>query len=454
MKTDVAIKTGVKGYPKFPYHPTKKYNEYPLDFNTIDVEDNNVYDAVRENFYRLGLDADNYGTQLWNPLKQYVKPGTTVFIKPNFVDHKHRYGGDIWSVITHPSVIRAVADYVAIALKGRGTIIIGDNPHVDTDFSKVIDLCKLKELKEFYETNFKITCKIVDCRNWHMPDLKYYGFKGGRKRLAGDPQGEVKVNIGKKSLFKGTNPLLFRGTYNERLETIYHHSFGRHQYFFSKSIFFADTYISIPKLKTHAKVGVTLNIKGLIGTISNKNCLVHWRIVFPTLGGDEYPNPDSFVEYFKLYFQHFLFSIIPSKLYFILRNFLNRSYIGTKYNNWIAIKSQKQKMLRGAFSTNDTTWRMTVDVHNAFVKDINKIREKHKPGIKVFSVIDGVVAGEKDGPHFPEKKNAGVIISGADLLSVDLVAARLMNINYLKVKYLEHLSKTELLLPMSLSQCF
>lgn len=33
----------------------------------------------------------------------------------------------------------------------------------------------------------------------------------------------------------------------------------------------ADVYISIPKLKTHQKVGVTLNLKGLVGSISNKN---------------------------------------------------------------------------------------------------------------------------------------------------------------------------------------
>ena len=32
-------------------------------------------------------------------------------------------------------------------------------------------------------------------------------------------------------------------------------------------------------MKTHQKVGCTLNLKGLVGTIGDKNQLVHYRIV-------------------------------------------------------------------------------------------------------------------------------------------------------------------------------
>lgn len=440
----VAIsKVNGNGYPQFPYNPSYKYPEYDLGYDFVSSQKNEVYEAVRNNFRLLGYDRDNFGKENWNPLKEVVKPGTTVFIKPNFVDHKHRHGGNIFSVITHPSVIRAILDYVVIALDGKGKIIIGDNPHVDADFFEICKICKLYEIKDFIEKYYKIGCHIIDCRFWHVPDLRYYGFKNGRKPLKGDPNGELIINLKNKSMFKGKNALLFRGTYNERMETITDHIFGNHRYYFSRSIFSADTYISIPKLKTHAKVGVTLNIKGLIGTVSNKNCLVHWRIGFPKFGGDEYPDPEKNIEYFKLYWQHLLFAIVPSKLYFFLRKSFKNSKVGKLYDKVIMINYQKKKMLRGASYYNDTTWRMTVDVYNCFINDVTKYRKINNVESKFLSVVDGIIGGELDGPHFPKEKMSNVIITGDDLLSVDIVATRLMDLDIYKIKYLNYLINTD-----------
>jgi uncharacterized protein (DUF362 family) len=442
MKT-VAISKASGSYPSFPFNPSEVYPEYSFSGETS-IEENSVYKAVRNNFILLKYDIENIGQSYWNPLKNIVKPGSTVFIKPNLVDHKHRHNGNIWSVITHPSVVRVVADYVVIALKGKGKIIIGDNPHVDTDFSELIKLCFFDELISFYRLKTEIAFEIVDCRFWHMPDLKYYGFKRGRKKLAGDPMGQVIVDIGSRSLFAKKSSLLFRGTYNERYETILNHSFGRHRYFFSESILSADTYISIPKLKTHAKVGVTLNIKGLIGTITNKNCLVHWRIGFPIFGGDEYPAPNKKRDYIKLYWQHFVFSIIPGSIYFNLRNFLNSTKFGFWYNKNIETEAQREKMLRGAFGSNDTTWRMTVDVYNAFVKDVSGYRKNNNNASRFFSVIDGVIGGDVDGPHYPHEKRSNVIISSQDMLISDIVATRFMDLDIFKIQYLNYLICTEL----------
>ncbi len=108
--------------------------------------------------------------------------------------------------------------------------------------------------------------------------------KKGVIPLTGDQHGATKLNVGKKSYLNKRVPILFHGTYTDRYETIKHHIFNRHEYVFSNSILSADVYISIPKLKSHAKVGATLNIKGLIGTISEKNALVHWSIGYPLLG--------------------------------------------------------------------------------------------------------------------------------------------------------------------------
>ena len=139
------------------------------------------------------------------------------------------------------------------------------------------------------------------------------------------------------------DPTLFRGVFDEREETIKSHSGDNQLYTFSSSIYNSNLYISIPKLKTHHKTGVTLNLKGLIGSIINKNQLVHWKVGYTNIGGDEYPNKE------------------------------------------IYDKMQKEKIQeRGAWPGNDTIWRMVCDLYQAFL---------NRKG-KNFTIIDGIM-GEK-----------------------------------------------------------
>ncbi|MFA7419001.1 MAG: DUF362 domain-containing protein [Melioribacteraceae bacterium] len=434
---NVAISQTTSLYPEIPpYNPCEWYPEYKLE--EISIEPNEVYAAVRENFYLLGLDEKNYGKPNWNPLGNIIKPGDTVFVKPNFVDHKHRFTDELWTVITHPSVIRAVCDYVVIALEGKGKILIGDNPHADAKFEIIKEKCHLDVLSNLYNKN-ELICEIVDLRYWHVPDLKYYGFKEGRVGLPGDPLNASKITVGKESLLTNRSTILFRGTYTDRFETIKQHLFNKHTYVVSNSILSANVYISIPKLKSHAKVGATLNIKGLIGTIAEKNALVHWCIGYPLFGGDEYPSPQKFRDYLKLYLQHLFLDLLPSRVYFFLRNFFNKKWIGRLYNRIIDTDYQKKRMLRGAWEGNETTWRMTVDVFNAVIKDCTGLRRKKGWQLKTFSVVDGIVGGDTDGPHFPNKVESKVIISGEDFIAVDAVCVRLMDFNIDIVKYLKHL---------------
>ena len=185
----------------------------------------------------------------------------------------------------------------------------------------------------------------------------------------------------------GIDPKNFRGVFNEREETIAAHTGENQIYTFSKSLYNADVYISIPKLKTHQKVGATLNLKGLVGSITNKNQLVHWQVGYPEIGGDEYPNKESYDA------------------------------------------AQNAKVThRGAWFGNDTIWRMVVDLYLGMML---------KPR-KYFSVVDGIIAGEGKGPFCPTSKFANSIIAGENLLAVDCVAARYMGLNPQKIKYLKY----------------
>jgi uncharacterized protein (DUF362 family) len=327
-----------------------------------------------------------------NPLSSLIKPGDTVFIKPNWVAHEYRKScarqDDVYSTITHPAVIRGVADYVALALDGKGRIIIGDNPSIDADFEKLKALAQLDDLGSRYE----VPCELVDLRPLRCADLKHYGIKEKMISQPGDPQGFVKVNLGRKSLLNGVNPRLFRGVFTDRSETVARHTGPNQEYEFSASLFNADVYISIPKLKTHHKVGTTLNLKGLVGATHNKNLLVHWRNGWPGIGGDEYP---SFMEWVKSRF------------------------------------ARVQK--RGAWHGNDTIWRMVVDLYNG-MKSRNR---------RTLSVVDGIVGGEGDGPFCPVAKASKTLVVGEGLLEVDCVASRLMGFDLALIPYLNYLIAAE-----------
>src|SRR5688572_30241490 len=110
-------RTGVAAYPKIsPFNPDQAYPEYEFG-SALSTERNAVYTCVRETLHLAGLDREHYGTAQWNPLGEFIKPGQFVLLKPNMISEKHPRDPEGWIyVITHGSVIRAVADYVWKAL--------------------------------------------------------------------------------------------------------------------------------------------------------------------------------------------------------------------------------------------------------------------------------------------------------------------------------------------------
>lgn len=341
--------------------------------------------ALDEVFRSLDMDPGN-------PFAGLVRPGERVFIKPNWVASRWRascpHVDNLYCVITHPAVIEAVADRVARALQGKGEIIIADNPSIDADFEELMAFTGIRRL----ESKYDVPCRIYDLRPLVCKDLKDYGKRWKMSPQPGDPNGEVEINLGRESLFYGVDPKLFRGVFDEREETIAAHTGETQLYTVSRSLYEADVYISVPKLKTHQKVGVTLNLKGQVGAMTRKNQLVHWRIGSPETGGDEYPDRESWE------------------------------------------KAQHAKVThRGAHPGNDTIWRMVVDLYKAL-----RTRER-----KYFTVIDGILAGEGQGPFCPTSKHANVLIGGGDFLLADIVATRYMGIDPMKIRYLEYFIRKE-----------
>lgn len=350
----------------------------------IEHADNYRLETIKETLRKC---FDDLGYPQENPLGEIIKPGDKVFIKPNWVASRWRascpHKDTLYCVITHPRVIEAMADYVSEALQGSGEIIIGDNPSIDADFQELMKFTEIEKIKDKYN----VPVSILDLRPLVCDDLKNYGKRNLMVDQPGDPAGKVEINLGKESLLYGLDPTRFRGVFDERDETVASHTGETQLYTYARSLYDADVYISIPKLKTHQKVGATLNLKGLVGSISNKNQLVHWQVGYPEIHGDEYPNKEAYEAGQKAKVKH-----------------------------------------RGAWPGNDTIWRMVGDLYKGMKK-----KER-----KYFTVIDGIIAGEGQGPFCPTSKNANTLIAGDDLLATDIVAVRYMGFDPDKISYLKY----------------
>ncbi|MFX0198875.1 MAG: DUF362 domain-containing protein [Candidatus Hodarchaeota archaeon] len=432
-----------------PFNPHFCYPEYifPTELNPAL---NAAYESVRNCFYLLGLDVENFGSVNWNPLKNVIKPCHRVVVKPNFVLSSHNENGNLFSIITHPSVIRAIVDYVFKALEGEGEIIIADAPQMDCNFSELLEKTNLQSIQEFYWKKVGFEIPILDLRDFWVD--KKNGDTGAfveqRRSLPGDPQGSTVINLGSKSRFYDrTNWKSFYGADYDRNETIRHHHGLIHEYMVSNTILSSDVLISVPKLKVHKKVGVTLNTKGMVGINTNKNFLVHYTLGTPDKGGDQFPsNLFTNRERLIINIQRFLYDLLLSRKHKTLDAVYK--YTVNLYKKFLKpaigpVEVNKRIYDAGNWHGNDSAWRMVSDLMKIVIYTNKKGLLEDIPQRKIFSIVDGIIGGENNGPLNPDEKKAGIVIAGFNPLAVDLVGTRIMGFDCQKLKWAVDLINNE-----------
>ena len=428
----VALTRGVPEYPDQSvnpgFHPSERFPEYPFD--ELSTEPNDVYRQVRELFMRLGLDAERFGTAEWNPLGEFVKPGDRVVLKPNFVRHHHRLGKPLECVITHASVLRPIMDYVWIALQGSGEIVVADSPQGDADFEKLIARNGARSLFEYYarHATASLLIELRDVRKeWTV--YKHGGVIWERIKLEGDPHGYTTVVLDEDSEFVGVQNKNYYGADYDRDRTRRFHNETQNRYNVANTILRADVFICVPKLKVHRKVGVTLNLKNLIGINGEKNYLPHFVIGAPEHGGDEFSRDtfnnkiDRRLKDFLLWKHHALGKYVYVAWH-VLDKFLLRRF------------QPEQNFIKGDWWGNDTTWRSAVDLNKIILYCDEHGQMQSTPQRRYFSVIDGIVGGDAEGPLTPDPVFTGVVIGGFNPLTVDVFATTMMGIDWRKVKML------------------
>lgn len=410
------------GYPSMVDggSPSEVFPEAP--FRAVAASPNAVYAMVREVLRQAGLDAERFGTPAWNPLGSWIRPGASVFVLCNFVYHRRpqESEGDLQAKVIHGAVLRALLDYVLIATGPSGRVRFGNAPLQSCRWDRVLSESGAEAVLGFFR-GVGADVDAVDLRG-EIVDRDLLGRVRVRDVRDVEATPRVEIDLGASSVLEiGTSPGGAWPRYRvadydpDRTESF--HRPGSHRYVIHREILDADVVVSLPKLKTHEKVGITCVVKGFVGAVARKECLAHHRFGPPSRGGDEYPDHLSF--------------LVPLSRF---HDWVNRGsgIAGLRPAGQVIDRTARRVLRRlhvggaGAWHGNDTAWRMALDLARilCFADRGGVVRDRPQRGH--LALIDGIVGGEGDGPLSPSPVPAGTLIFSDDVLDADRAACRIM----------------------------
>jgi hypothetical protein len=245
-----------------------------------------------------------------------------------------------------------------------------------------------------------------------------------RERLPGDPRGYRVVDLGERSRFhevERRGPSL-RFHRSHQRTPVPHHARGRHEYSIPRTLLESDVVINIPKMKTHKKSGVTLALKSCIGLTNEKYWLPHYTAGTPADDGDEFP----FVPPLGVRVENQL-QRLP------LPGFLNGHSLIARAPAIADGRSQNGFLhgfvMEGSWEGNDTIWRTVLDLNRVLFFADREGRLRDTPQRRYLALVDGIVAGEGEGPLASTPRAAGLLCAGRDPALVDLACVRAMGLD-------------------------
>jgi uncharacterized protein (DUF362 family) len=365
----------------------------------------------------LGLDKERAGTAEWNPLGELVRPGYKVVIKPNWVLHENRGSGTLDTLVTHPSIVRALVDYVYIALGKEGTVVVGDAPLQSCDINMLWETQDWLAIPRFYDAHSNLKVVLED---WRLEVYHRDGKLTFRKELRQADDRFIVVDLRQDSLLE---PIAhdyenFRVTNYDPAALRKHHRPGRHEYCVSSRILKADVILNAAKLKTHRKAGMTGCLKNFVGINGHKSFLPHHRRGPASQGHDEYPHPN------------FLKSARTSieELRDVASNRSTQVLLSVLHKIPDLILAFGDRISEGSWFGNDTLWRTILDLNRIALYANRDGQITTSPQRRIFCLLDAVVTGEGEGPLEPSDLHSRAVLAGMNALAVDTAAARFMGL--------------------------
>lgn len=383
-----------------------------------------VYEMVCGSLRFLGVDEGAPGTAAWNPFGPLVRAGGRVHVLPNFVAERRDYEQSeeaFFAKVTHASVLHPILDLALRAVGPSGVVSVGNAPLQAARFERV---CRDVGLEELLRAEFATAGRRIEVAD--LRGLKTeWNAAGALKSREETSESLVPVDIGHDSLLdelydpERAEPKFRVGDYAAG-DTESFHRHGSHVYLVNRRVLDAQLLISVPKLKTHEKVGITCAIKGTVGSIGRKECLAHHRRGGPSAHGDEYP-VDSPVHRMM---SNMLESAATQPMTFIgnAHRILSKTFFRT-------LRLINPGSVGGAWSGNDTAWRMALDIARILRYARPDGSLATTPQRRHIAIVDGIISGEGNGPLRASARHTGAIVSGTDICAVDWACALLMGMS-------------------------
>jgi len=347
--------------------------------------------------------------------------GKKVLLKPNWVRHD-RIPSDEICLRTHDSFLLAALE--TVLKRSPKEVLIGDAPIQGCHWSRVVT-DQLRETMAKLEERYSVPVSIKDFRRVAF-DPALNDASENRRPL----DKYLIFDLGPASFLE---PITEEGKNNFRV-TVYNpdrfiesHSKGMHKYCITRELFETDLVISLPKVKTHQKAGITAALKNIVGLNGDKDFLPHHRIGGTGRGGDCYPG-NSRVRYMaELAYDegnrnkgNFLFTVWTRVAALLWR---------------LSLPSQYDHPGAGWYG-NDTTWRMVMDLNQIVYFGTADGGLAPSQQREFYSLSDGIIGGQGDGPLFPDPLPLGVVgFTNSSALN-DVCMAHLMGMNVDKIPLL------------------
>ena len=252
-----------------------------------------------------------------------------------------------------------------------------------------------------------------------------------RRKLAGDPLGSTECDLQSKSEFVDHRPSV-RGYYGadyDTAETTAMHTNAVNKYRISRTVASADVLINIPKLKTHKKAGITCALKNLVGINAYKNWLPHHTEGTPDQGGDQFPSADLTNKAERWLIRGFRDLLLEHQA-------MAKWLVPVKRAGKSIFGDTREVVRSGNWYGNDTLWRTILDLNKIllYANPDGSLRHGEAACRKRYmSIVDGVIAGDGNGPEAPDPKACGLLIAGTNPVGVDAACARLMGLDWQRI---------------------
>ena len=310
-------------------------------------------------------------------LRQWIPPGKRVFVLPNLVMHRRTDRGETIPLFlakcTNGSIVKPLLAHAVEAAGDSRLVTLGSAPLQSCDYAVASREAGFTSSPSEDSSGPPAGITPMDLRSVATVWSKYGALLESDARDVPS----VEVDLGPLSfldeLYLRKTSVDFRvGDYAPG-ETLSFHSKGRHIYTIHRDVLESDVIISVPKLKTHEKVGITCALKGTIGTVTRKECLAHYRHDNRDGRGDEHPPGNPL---------RALASEISDRSSSAPQTRLGNATRIIGKSAFRLARIGQHGIMGGAWAGNDTAWRMALDVAR----------------ILRFARPDGSIADTQNGP--------------------------------------------------------